>query len=816
MNWVIVPEYISLLFVFIMLFFSRRIKSDFSLKTKFFRLFLWFVLFEIIISILSLIALEQYLFVPDLLNTIIQLIYFAIAPLMSLLFVFYLIAVIWENDARINKFFRIVSIPYALYLPIVITNPFTSVLFDIDNINGFSYGKGFLLTYSIPILYFLAILFVAFIKRSILGPFLKKVMVFFPILSMILLGVQMIFPEIIISSAIAAYALLIMFLFHQKEQEESLIRSEEKYKILFELDSDSLFLIDKETGAIIEANASACNNYGYSRDELLRLRNTDVSAEPEKTEKALREAQDQNILIPIRYHKKKDGTVFPVEISVSILFWDNREFLLVSSRDITERKKAEEALKESEERYTQLVNNTNTGYFSVNEDGIVINANYSYQRLVGASIIDEVIGHNVLEWTLLEEQDNFSNALQLCLRQGYIQNFETIYQRKDGTRINVNINATLVGTSDEKKQIASLCRDISERKKAEEKIKYLSLHDSLTGLFNRAFFEEEVSRLSVDRQLPISIIMGDINGLKLINDGFGHENGDKLIVNIAKILKKCCRKEDIIARVGGDEFCILLPKADKETVQRICDDIYLMCKEEEKNHKDSLQFISISLGSTTRNLANEPLEMIMKEAEAAMYKHKLLESKSLRSSIVSSIISTLRERYIETEEHSQRTQELCQKTGRALGISDSLIDDLKLLAILHDIGKIAISDTLINKKDKLNEDEWEEIKRHCQIGYHITQSTIEFQNISEYILSHHEKWDGTGYPNQLKGEGIPLLSRILSIVDAYDAMINDRPYRKAISQEDAIKEIVKFSGTQFDPRITKIFITEVLRKEWIS
>jgi len=605
-----------------------------------------------------------------------------------------------------------------------------------------------------------------------------------------------------------------MFLYHQKEQEESIIQSQDKYKSLFELDSDSLFLIDKDTGAILEANLSACEKYGYSHDELMKLSNTDMSAEPEKTVTASHEAKEPNTLIPLRYHKKKDGTVFPVEIAASLFVWNNREFLLVSSRDITERNQAEKALKESEERYRQLVNNTNTGYSITDENGIVISANQTYQRLVGAERIEDVIGHSILEWTAIEERENNFESVLLCARQGFIQNFETIYHQKDGTRVNININATLVEMPDGKKHIAALCRDISERKKAEEKIRYLSFHDSLTGLFNRTFFEEEVLRLSVERQLPISIIMGDINGLKLINDGFGHGNGDKLIIKIATILKKCCREEDVIARVGGDEFCILLPKADTKTVQRICEDIYLMCKEEEKNHSDSLQFISISLGSTTRNVAHEPMELIIKEAEAAMYKHKLLESKSLRSSIVSSIISTLRERYIETEAHSQRTQELCQKTGLALGISDSLIDDLKLLAILHDIGKIAISDALINKKDRLSVDEWEEMKRHCQIGYHITQSTTEFQNISEYILSHHEKWDGTGYPNQLKGEGIPLPSRILSVVDAYDAMINDRPYRKALSEEEAIIEIKKFSGSQFDPHISRVFITKVLSREW--
>ncbi|MEI6602989.1 MAG: diguanylate cyclase [Clostridia bacterium] len=688
MNWIIVPEYISLLFVFIMLFFSREIKTERTLKTRLFRLFHWFVFFEIILSIISIVFIENHAMVPGLINSAVQMLYFLAAPILPLLFVFYLIAVIWEDRSNIQEFFRIAAIPYFLFVPLVIINAFTGLLYKIDAVSGFSYGPGFLLTYFVPAIYLLSILYVAFYRRKKMDPFLRKVMFFFPILSILLLGVQVVFPEVILSSTTVAAALLIMFLNYQKDQEALILQSGDKYKRLFELESDALFLLDKETGMILEANVSASELYGYSQIELKHLKHVDMSAEPEGTVKAAREMNEQKIIIPVRYHKRKDGTVFPVEIASSLFIQNNREVLLVSIRNIT------------------------------------------------------------------------------------------------------------------------------ERKKVEGEIKHLSYHDYLTGLYNRTFFEEELVRLSVDRQLPISIIMGDINGLKLINDSFGHKNGDKLIIKIANILKKCCREEDIIARVGGDEFCILSPQSNHETVQRICNNIYRECKEQEKAHEEALQFISISLGATTRTSAHESMEIIMKEAEAAMYKHKLLETKSLRSSIVSSIMSTLRERYIETEEHSQRMQELCQRIGHALGISNAMIDDLKLLAVLHDIGKIAISDALINKKEKLTDEEWKEMSRHCEIGFHITQSTLEFQNISENILSHHEKWDGSGYPNQLIGETIPLLSRIISIVDAYDAMTNNRPYRNAFSEDEAVSEIKRFSGTQFDPKIAKVFVEKVLGKQW--
>ena len=410
-----------------------------------------------------------------------------------------------------------------------------------------------------------------------------------------------------------------------------------------------------------------------------------------------------------------------------------------------------------------------------------------------------------------EEKEKLAEELEIANKELAFQNEE---KEKRAAELEIANKELAFQNEEKEKLVAELVIANKELAFQNEEILYLSYHDSLTGLYNRTFFEEEVKRLEVDRQLPLSVIMGDINGLKLVNDSFGHEFGDKYIIEVAKILRNCCREEDIIARVGGDEFCILLPKSNEEITQNICNRIYKECKEHEKNNKDEMYFISISLGYTTRTIAHELIETIMKEAEMAMYKHKLLETRSLRSSIVSSIISTLRERYIETEEHSDRMKQLCRATGVALGISIIMLDDLELLAMLHDIGKIAIRDVIINKKDKLTNDEWKEMKRHSEIGYHITQSTVEFQQISKYILAHHENWDGSGYPRQLKGEEIPLLSRIIFVVDAYDAMTNDRPYRKALSENEAINEIKKCSGTHFDPNIAKIFIEKVLGKAW--
>jgi len=344
--------------------------------------------------------------------------------------------------------------------------------------------------------------------------------------------------------------------------------------------------------------------------------------------------------------------------------------------------------------------------------------------------------------------------------------------------------------------------DSLERRGADEEIKELALKDRLTGLYNRAYFEEELKRIDTKRNLPISFILGDVNGLKLINDAFGVREGDKLLKKIAAILKKCCRKEDIIARWGGDEFSILLPKTNDKDSEEILKRIRNTC---DKTKINSVP-VGISLGTSTKKSNEDDIKDIIKEAEDWMYRRKLIEKNSISSSIISSLERTLREKSNETEEHGERMRELALRLGHSLSLKENKLNELSLLATLHDIGKVAIPDEILMKKGKLDSDEWKIIKRHPEIGSNIASSSPQLKTIAEAILSHHEWWDGTGYPHALKGEEIPLNSRIISIVDAYDVMTHERPYKKAISKKAAIKELKRCSGTQFDPKLVKIFV----------
>jgi len=236
--------------------------------------------------------------------------------------------------------------------------------------------------------------------------------------------------------------------------------------------------------------------------------------------------------------------------------------------------------------------------------------------------------------------------------------------------------------------------DITERKKSEDNIKYLGFHDHLTGLYNRRFFEEELKRLDSQRQLPISIIMGDLNGLQLTNDIFGHLEGDKLLKRTAGILKRVCRSEDILARWGGDEFVLLLPKTSTQCSEEIMDRIIKECK------KTSRQKIpaSLSLGTATKEEVVRNIQLIAIDAENNMYKNKLAQKESISSSIIFALNQTLFEKSNETKEHADRMHDLSIKLGKSINLPSSQLDELSLLASLHDIGKVGIPETILLKE----------------------------------------------------------------------------------------------------------------------
>lgn len=351
-------------------------------------------------------------------------------------------------------------------------------------------------------------------------------------------------------------------------------------------------------------------------------------------------------------------------------------------------------------------------------------------------------------------------------------------------------------------EVIGITRNISTARIASERIEYLSYHDQLTGLYNRRFFEDELQRLDVARNLPLCIMMADVNGLKLINDSFGHLMGDQLLKRVAIVLKEACRQDGFVARMGGDEFVILVPNSNALQTELLVERIHKMSANEKVGSMD----LSISLGWEVKYTEHEEIREVLKRAENKMYKNKLFEGPSIRGNTINAIIKTLNEKNKREELHSHRVSYLCKKLAIALNFSDQEIQEIESVGLLHDIGKIAIDEAILNKSGKLTEDEYEEIKRHPEIGYRILSTVNDMAEMAEVVLDHHERWDGKGYPRGLKGDLIPLQSRMICIADSYDAITSDRSYRSKRSDQEAFDELRKNAGTQFDPNLVEPFI----------
>jgi diguanylate cyclase (GGDEF)-like protein/PAS domain S-box-containing protein len=471
-------------------------------------------------------------------------------------------------------------------------------------------------------------------------------------------------------------------------------------------------------------------------------------------------------------------------------------------------------LVESEEHLSATLRSIGDGVIACDVAGSVVNLNTVAEALTGWTFA-EAVGKHVNEVFCIvnaQTREPADNPVFRAIREGL--------------SVELANHTALISRNGTERQIADSCapirdifgavtgavlvfRDVTEEYRQREEIKHLSFHDHLTGLFNRRLYEAELTRLDTERNWPLTIVMGDVNGLKLVNDTFGHTAGDQLLVKAAATIKNSCRADEIVARIGGDEFAILLPKTDGFEAEKLIKRIRGLCEIE---RIEGLE-VSISFGYGTKTSEADDIELILTKAEDMMYHNKLFEGASIRRNLIDSIFNALNSKSEREKNHSRRVSELCERIGIVLGLEDYMIKEMGTLGLLHDIGKIAVSDTTLNKPGSLTEDEWIEMKSHAEIGYRILSTNNDTAKIAEYVLAHHERWDGKGYPKGLKGVGIPLQARIIAVADAYDAMTEDRHYRRAIGKLEAIKELEINAGTQFDPQIVTAFVNKVLYKE---
>lgn len=537
----------------------------------------------------------------------------------------------------------------------------------------------------------------------------------------------------------------------------------------------------------------------HDREEVLKLINEAVETQGEYYNEHRMISNDGSVLWVV-----DRGTVFKNN--------DGKAQRMIGSiTNITLRKKAQLELFLEKEAFKSTLLSVGDGIVSTDVEGNILVFNPAAERLIGWKQ-SEAIGKKVDEVVKLiypesREPVLWESSIDLKNKETKAKESVLLLVSQSGEELTIVENITPVHKPDgETTGFVMVFRDMTELFEKQKKIQYMSFHDELTGLYNRRYMEDAMRRLDTNRNLPFAIMMLDLNNLKLTNDVFGHEMGDRLIKKTADFLRDIFRADDIISRIGGDEFCILMPKTSLEAAQIVKKRI----KNTSENYSVGPLTVSIAVGCCVKTLETEKIDDILRDADTNMYDYKQANRQKVKSSTIERFIKINYEKSETEHKHNEQVGIFAAALYEALGKSEAEISAFRKTVQVHDIGKIVIPGELLNKKEVLTGDDWDLLKRHSYLGYQILSVLKEHEAFADAILYHHERIDGNGYPEGLKGDAIPLESKVIAVADAFEAMTADRPYRKALSKEEAVAELRRNSGTQFDAALVDIFIDRVL------
>lgn len=601
----------------------------------------------------------------------------------------------------------------------------------------------------------------------------------------------------------------------RKKAEQRLEAVMDEYEKVFNSTQDALFLIgvvNAQTFRYIRNNRTHQETTGFSNQYIRGKTPQELVGYEMGDMIAANYSRCLQAQVPISYEETLDlpAARLTWHTTLTPVFQDGQvAYIVGSSQNITQRKQAEKKLRETKDRLDFALQGSNSGMWDwyVQTGETIFNEQWA--AIVGYSL-SELQPTSFQTWMDLCHPDDLQTSKTLLSKhfadQSEIYECEVRMRHKDGSWVWVLDRGKVMEWDESGKPVrmSGIHTDITQLKNYVGQLRYLSLHDQLTGLYNRAYLDNELERHGKGREYPISIICMDLDGLKLINDTLGHAYGDTQLKACAQVLLEAFRSSDIVARVGGDEFVALLPKtglrAGEAIVSRIQSTIQAYNQEENRHIP-----LSLSIGLACSEDDRKSLAEVYKRADDRMYQDKLHRNFNARSRIKKAIMAILKERDFITSGHASRLGELCRQVGHRLNLSPTPLSNLDLLAQVHDLGVVGIPEQILYKSEKLTEDEWEIVRQHPEKGARIAQASTYLAEIQDCILTHHERWDGTGYPLGLAGEDIPIECRILAIADAFDVMTSDRPYKKAVSVQKALEEIKRCAGTQFDPHLVEIF-----------
>ncbi len=507
-------------------------------------------------------------------------------------------------------------------------------------------------------------------------------------------------------------------------------------------------------------------------------------------------------------HVRRTGEYTCFEFTIEPLRNEKGEiiYLLPRGTDISEKKKLGEILDKSKHAFKTIFEKVGDANLLI-KDGTIVDCNEAAVALFKVKSKDELLGKLLLEFAPHKQADGgLSKIAEKSI-------FERVEQA-DSIRyewLNKDANGCLFFTENtiakielnEESFIYITKRDISERKAYEKELKNIGFYDKLTGLYNRYYYEEELNRIEIGKRKYVGVAVFDINGLKLTNDTLGHSAGDELIIAAGECIKATSRGICFMARIGGDEFVLLTYSRSRKNLDTVIEEIY----ENINWFNESSKTIILSVSVGTAICSNQSkIRLSIKEADEKMYRVKRETKSEIRNLLCKSWVNSLILRGILSEVRVKRLAFTVLWFSGKLGFTEDECKIMETFSRFHDVGLVAVPDKIILKEETLTEDEFAELKKHPEIGYRLAIESDDMRNFADWILKHHERWDGKGYPYGLVGENIPLSCRILSLADAYEAMISDCSFRCAITWQKALQDIKKWAGFQFDPILSEKFI----------